>query len=189
MSWIKRLENLDNAVTNRLALSDKNGWRVRLARIISSSADSWYWMILLIGIWAFAEEPWRERAVLTAVTIVCLAILVLLIKWLIKRQRPEGEWGQVYRKLDPHSFPSGHAARVMAIAILAFHFELGWFILLFAFWAILVSWSRIALHLHYLIDVIVGWLVGAITTALVMLSFPWVAQLYHQVESIVRNRL
>ena len=48
-----------------------------------------------------------------------LAALVLVLKFLIRRRRPEGEWGGIYRQTDPHSFPSGHAARSVLIAVLA----------------------------------------------------------------------
>ncbi|MBK7450150.1 MAG: phosphatase PAP2 family protein [Anaerolineales bacterium] len=34
---------------------------------------------------------------------------------LFKRKRPEGEWGGIYRNTDPHSFPSGHAARAFSL--------------------------------------------------------------------------
>ena len=48
--------------------------------------------------------------------ILILAALVLAIKFLVRRQRPEGEWGAIYRNTDPHSFPSGHAARAVLLA-------------------------------------------------------------------------
>ena len=48
-----------------------------------------------------------------------LAVMVLLIKFRIRRQRPVGEWGRIYRNTDPHSFPSGHAARAFLIATIA----------------------------------------------------------------------
>ncbi len=46
-----------------------------------------------------------------------LAVIVLAIKFSIRRRRPEGEWGAMYRKTDPHSFPSGHATLVFGAAV------------------------------------------------------------------------
>ena len=51
--------------------------------------------------------------------ILGLAGVVLAIKFLVRRERPQGEWGGIYRNTDPHSFPSGHAARAFLIAVVA----------------------------------------------------------------------
>ena len=122
-NWIGKLLRFDGVITQHLVLSESAEFRKALAKFISLSCDSWYWLVGLLAIWFFGREPWRERAMLTAVTIVLLVILVLGIKLLVRRRRPDGEWGQVYRALDPHSFPSGHAARALAIALLGVYFE------------------------------------------------------------------
>jgi membrane-associated phospholipid phosphatase len=56
---------------------------------------------------------------LFAVGLVIMAAAVILLKFSIRRPRPEGEWGQIYRITDPHSFPSGHAARSATLAVMA----------------------------------------------------------------------
>lgn len=92
-----------------------------------------------------------------------LAITILLVKFLFRRPRPEGDWGQVYRVNDPpHSFPSGHAARAAAIVVVVARFLPWWVVLIVAVWAILVGYSRVALKVHYLSDVLFGFLFGAI---------------------------
>ncbi len=71
--------------------------------------------------------------------------------------------GQVYRVNDPpHSFPSGHAARAAAIVVVVARFLPWWVVLIVAVWAILVGYSRVALKVHYLSDVLFGFLFGAI---------------------------
>lgn len=183
--WIEKLLRADDAITKRLVLPENQKLGYTLAKLISMSCDSWYWLVGLLAIWIFGREPWRESALLTALAIVLLIVLVLGIKYLVKRQRPEGDWGQIYRMLDPHSFPSGHAARAILIALLGFYFRLGWVAVLLVVWALLVGWSRIALRLHYLIDVVSGWVIGAITTVIAILLFPGVLTLYHQVLVIL----
>ncbi|MGB2895278.1 MAG: phosphatase PAP2 family protein, partial [Anaerolineales bacterium] len=89
-----------------------------------------------------------------------LAVLVMTIKFTIRRSRPEGDWGAVYRKTDPHSFPSGHAARAATIAILALLWcpiAIG---LALSLWALLVSLARIAMGVHYPSDILAGVLLG-----------------------------
>jgi undecaprenyl-diphosphatase len=178
--WTEKLLRAEDVITKRMVLPESHKPGIAWAKLISLSCDSWYWLVGLLAIWILEREPWRERAMLTGVAIVLLAVLVLGIKYLVKRQRPEGDWGQVYRALDPHSFPSGHAARAVCIALLGVYFGLGWLAVALIVWAVLVGWSRIALRLHYLVDVLAGWVVGAITTAFAILIFPWVLRLYYQ---------
>ncbi|MGI6251662.1 MAG: phosphatase PAP2 family protein [Anaerolineaceae bacterium] len=151
--------------------------------IISHSCDSWYWLIGLFLLWALGDAVWKERAVLWAVGLVILAAFVLLIKFLVRRPRPEGEWGQIYRDTDPHSFPSGHAARAALIAVLIVKLTGGWLAIVVIMWAILVGWSRIALKLHYLSDVLIGWLIGVVSGLLASQYYPWFSQ---QLEFILK---
>jgi undecaprenyl-diphosphatase len=84
----------------------------------------------------------------------------MLVKFSVRRRRPEGEWGAIYRKTDPHSFPSGHAARAAMLAMLAAGLGPSWFSLLLALWAPLVILARVAMGVHYLSDVLAGALFG-----------------------------
>jgi undecaprenyl-diphosphatase len=91
-----------------------------------------------------------------------LAIVVLGVKLLIRRRRPEGEWGAIYRSTDPHSFPSGHAARAFLLAVLAVAWGSAVLAGILIVWAPLVALSRVAMGLHYLSDVVGGALLGLI---------------------------
>ena len=95
-------------------------------------------------------------------SIIALAVIVLAIKFTIRRRRPEGEWGAIYRTTDPHSFPSGHAARVVLITILAIGLGPGWLAMVLCIWAPLVALARVAMGLHYLSDIIAGAGLGAV---------------------------
>ena len=61
---------------------------------------------------------------------------------------------------DPHSFPSGHAARCILIMVLSFGFTPTWLAMIISIWAILVSVARVGLGVHYLSDVIAGMILG-----------------------------
>ena len=101
---------------------------------------------------------------------------MLGIKFLLRRPRPEGDWGSIYRVTDPHSFPSGHAARAMTIAFLALQFQNPvWFFGL-VLWAVLVGFSRVALRLHYFSDILVGWLIGALSGFVALKFLPVLLQ-------------
>jgi undecaprenyl-diphosphatase len=86
--------------------------------------------------------------------------VVLVLKLLIRRRRPPGEWGAIYRNTDPHSFPSGHAARAAMLAVLLCAWGPTWAAPVAIAWAPLVSLARVALGVHYLSDVIAGGVLG-----------------------------
>jgi len=100
--------------------------------------------------------------------ILLSAVVVLLIKFSVRRQRPEGEWGQIYRRTDPHSFPSGHAARALMLALVALGLGPAWFGWLLLAWAPLVGLARVATGLHYVSDVLAGWALGLLMGAVTL---------------------
>ncbi|HBF40623.1 MAG TPA: hypothetical protein DDW19_02235, partial [Anaerolineaceae bacterium] len=110
--------------------------------------------------------------------IIILAVLVLAVKFRIGRKRPEGNWGAIYRNTDPHSFPSGHAARTAMLAFLAFALTPGWLGWVLAGWCLLVCLARVSLRVHYLSDVIAGILVGILAGWLVTLLQPFMVSFF-----------
>lgn len=162
----------DAELSQKLLVAQDKRFLRSFLEAISHSCDSWYWLIGLVVIWAATKGTPRQMAIFTAFGLVLLAVIVLAAKFLIKRPRPEGEFGQIYRITDPHSFPSGHAARAMAIAFMFSTLGNPWLTLLVFVWVFLVGYSRVALALHYVSDVIVGWLIGLVSGWLAMLLFP-----------------
>jgi undecaprenyl-diphosphatase len=169
---VKEFLSKDAELSQKLLIAEDRRFIRSFLEAISHSCDSWYWLIGLVVIWAATEETPRQMAIFTAFGLVLLAIVVLAAKFLIKRPRPEGEFGQIYRVTDPHSFPSGHAARAMAIAFIFSTIGNPWLTIVVFVWAILVGYSRVALALHYVSDVVVGWLIGLVSGWLAMLLFP-----------------
>jgi membrane-associated phospholipid phosphatase len=157
-SWIET----DARISTQLRVAEKPGLRRRLAILFGHSGDSWFWLVgLLLLFWRGSQE-WREVAAAMMVGILVTAGVVLLIKFTVRRQRPEGEWGQLYRRTDPHSFPSGHAARAVMLAVVGFALAPIWFGALLLIWAPLVGLARVATGLHFVSDVVVGWILGIV---------------------------
>lgn len=108
------------------------------------------------------------------------------IKHAVPRLRPEhsvvgtyyrdtGQWRRVpegYRvdRERDTSFPSAHAANSMALAVLAVLF---WPKTRRIMWAlpVMVGWSRVYLGKHYPLDVVAGWIFGALVGWLVWLAW------------------
>ena len=103
-----------------------------------------------------------------AIAVVLQALVIFAVKQAIRRERPRGEWGGIYRSIDPHSFPSGHATRAVLLAVVAVGLGPAWFGLLLAIWAPLVCVARVATGVHFLSDVVVGAVIGALMGLLVL---------------------
>ena len=163
----------DEKITARLRLTNPRSRLKPFAVFLAHSGDSWFILLALFILWLVAEGPWRNMAALMAAGAVALALVVLVIKFTIKRRRPEGKWGAIYRNTDPHSFPSGHAARTAMLAVIALGIGPLWFGLLLLIWAPLVSLARVWMGVHYLSDVIVGILLGVLAGIVVLQLAPW----------------
>ncbi len=148
----------------------------RLARAalagIAHSGDSLLLVPLLGLLW------WREGFAAGSVALplagayLLSVVLTTLLKYAVRRRRPKGDWGAVYRRTDPHSFPSGHASRTVAMTVVVLARGLPGPGLLLAGWSLLVGFSRVALGVHYLLDVAAGYLLGLAIGAAVALWLP-----------------
>jgi undecaprenyl-diphosphatase len=151
---------LDHRWTQSLRLRDEHRLGRLAAAVLAHSGDSWFWGAGLVLLFWRGQPPQKVWALYLLVAISGLAAAVLLIKFLIRRRRPEGEWGNLYRRTDPHSFPSGHAARAFLIAALVSAWGPSWLAPWLLAWAPLVALARVAMGLHYLSDVVGGALLG-----------------------------
>ena len=174
MMNFQELLEIDAKYSQRARIpEDKTGLK-RAAAFLAHSGDSWFWGAGLIILWFVGPKPWRAQIGLLFLGIIITALSVFVIKFLVKRPRPEGEWGQLYRKSDPHSFPSGHAARAAMLTVVMLLSGTWWIGLIMLVWAILVDYSRIGLGVHYLSDILGGTLIGVLTGVLAV----WVYSFY-----------
>jgi undecaprenyl-diphosphatase len=180
-SALDRLLSWDEKISARLALPEDSSIRKNVALLIGHTCDSWFWLAGLLAVWLFGPAEWRWRSFFIALVVAALAAAVLAIKYLIRRPRPEGDWGYIYRVADPHSFPSGHAARAAALALLLYPSLPAWAWPLLLGWALLVGFSRLAVKVHYFSDVLVGWLIGLLTGLAALSVEPWVSRLFPEV--------
>lgn len=173
---LNQLLELDARISAQMRLPLKKGPLRAVAIFFAHSGDSWFLMAGLAIIWLFSQGSARLLSAKFAFAIVVQAILVLAIKFTIRRSRPEGDWGGIYRSTDPHSFPSGHAARAAMLAFIAIFIFSPLVGSLLAIWAILVGIARVSLGVHYLVDVIGGWLIGIVIAVFTLTIFPVLSQ-------------
>ena len=153
---------LDARLSKQMRVAEKPGALRSLAAFFAHSGDSWFWAAALMLGWLVSNSFWRKWEVVEFVGISLLAPLVLSIKFTIRRRRPEGEWGGIYRNTDPHSFPSGHAARAFLITVIATALAPAWLAAFLWAWAPLVALARVAMGVHYVSDVIAGAIFGVV---------------------------
>lgn len=165
---LKSILDRDARVSAKLRVAEKPGTLRTIAIILAHSGDSWFWAIGLIALWASGDSFWKKWAVMQFLGICVLAVLVLIVKFLVRRERPEGDWGDIYRNTDPHSFPSGHSARAFSIATIAMAMGPPWLGIFLLIWAPLVALSRVAMGVHYFSDVLAGALLGILAALIGM---------------------
>jgi undecaprenyl-diphosphatase len=156
--WLER----DRSLSAWLCVAERPGlWR-RLAILATHSGDAMYPLLGWGLMFALGSPEWRYRALALAGVDLVTLLVTQALKLIYRRPRPEGRWGIIYRRLDPHSFPSGHAARGGALGLAALLVGPGWFGLPLLVWGALVALSRVMMGVHYLSDVVAGFAVGAL---------------------------
>lgn len=182
-SPLSRLRALDLRATERLRrLAARRAGRAALS-LIAHSGDSLLLIPLLALLW-WAERFSREALAVPliagyAASVVCTT----LVKYAVRRRRPEGEWGALYRRTDPHSFPSGHAARAVTLTLVVLARQLLAAGVVLAVWSLAVGLARVALGVHFVLDVLAGCLLGLAVGSAVWIwmahglpglpAFPW----------------
>ena len=144
-----------------------------------TDAKTWLPVVLLLWLLMIVGRGQRLR-VLALALLVAVGFTDLfcarVIKPAVGRTRPcslQQTAGFSCRLLLPQktsrSFPSNHAANTAAFAVVTMMicgFKAG---LPLAFLAFLIGWSRVYVGVHFPLDVLCGWLVGAIFAWLVSL--------------------
>jgi membrane-associated phospholipid phosphatase len=170
---LDRLRDLDRRATTRLRVIPARGIGRMALVLFAHSGDS---VILIPGL---ALLWWADRfsrqaiAVPLAVGYVLSVLLTALVKYTVRRRRPEGEWGALYRKTDPHSFPSGHASRTITLSVVVLARDAVLAGILLLAWSLAVGFARVALGVHFLLDVLAGYLLGL---AVGLALWPWIAR-------------
>jgi undecaprenyl-diphosphatase len=160
--WIRRLLELDARWSAKMNLSQRSGGVINLLRFLAHSGDSWFMIPVMGLVWLAGNGFWKWRMVEMFLAMCATALVAVGLKRLIGRRRPEGDWGLIYRSTDPHSFPSGHAARLVMLAVFSLGFGPAWFCALLFLWAPLVAFSRVAMGVHYLSDMVGGAVLGMV---------------------------
>jgi undecaprenyl-diphosphatase len=165
----QRFQNLDDRIAALSQTVSQFSFLRVPAILLAHSGDSWFWLIGLGVLWWQGSDYWKRLALIMIAGIAVTAVVVMAIKFTVRRSRPQGEWGRVYRSTDPHSFPSGHAARSAMLAVVGLGLGPLWLGIILLVWAPMVGLARIIMGVHYPSDVIAGLVMGAIMGVLILI--------------------
>lgn len=161
---LSRLGAHDRALMLRCAISPSAGRGSRAGWTFVTHVGGTGPSILAAALPSLGCCALRRASILTTVTLVVSHLLVQLMKRTIGRGRPSATAGSaaIVREPDRFSFPSGHSAAGMSIAVgygLVFPAWAGPLLVL----ALVIGFSRVRLGVHYPSDVLVGQLLAIVT--------------------------
>ncbi len=157
---LQRLSHWDKRTTKKIvAFSSK---RIKFVEFLALSGNAQPWIMASILFFIFELFMSRSENLLQIIMIGINAMFSGLIKISIKRTRPRNDIsGKFLTPFDEYSFPSGHTGRAMCFGMMMtlFYPKIGWFFLL---WGLGVGFARIALEIHYLVDIFGGIILGSL---------------------------
>ncbi len=156
MSLMERVSAFDHWLTAPLTLPERCRVARGVAIVVAHSGDAAVWAGLVVAAWFFGDAAWKGRALITAAGLVVTELIVVGIKFVLRRPRPPGTSGMIYRRVDPYSFPSGHAARAAMLIVLAATLGPAAMLAAVASWGPVMVLCRVAMRIHYVLDVVVG---------------------------------
>ncbi len=139
--------------------------------LITFLASFLIWIMFggLLILWIFDGKVKREQALHAFAAVLLAWVIAQMLKNLLPTTRPFLLNGGSPLTLTVHtdnSFPSGHSAVAFSLAITIWlhNKKLGFFYLAAAF---LVGIGRVFANVHYLLDIVVGGLLGSLVAVIV----------------------
>lgn len=168
---MQRLTTLDRSISARLAIPREARSLRLLALIAAHSGDSPLWLSGAAVALVWGDATWRVFGWRVLIGSLAVGSITTALKWLFRRQRPPGKGPGFYSRFDRHAFPSGHAGRSACLVVLLAPFLPPWGIAPLALWAGLVGLARVALQVHFVSDILGGWMVGLLFGVSLLLAF------------------
>lgn len=164
------LKKIDIKILNFINTHLKNNFLDKMMPFITVFGDMGFiWIVLAVVL--MTKQKYREMGVVIILTLMFTTIIgECIIKNLVKRKRPFTnnikENALLIRKPITYSFPSGHTASSFAVAgvFIAYESSLSIYITILA---VLITFSRLYLNVHYPSDVLFGGILGMLCSFII----------------------
>ncbi len=119
-------------------------------------------VVIIISIWLYLRK--KSMQDLALLLFMAGNALTLMIKALVQRPRPAASLVHVLAHETSTGFPSGHALAAVLTAGAAWfilrRYHSPWLGLVLVFYVLAVGWSRVYLGVHWVSDVLAGYIFG-----------------------------
>lgn len=144
--------------------------------IITQTGNGWILVPLMALIFYRIQGVWlSHRFIVIAATVFIGGSLAAIIKSIIGRKRPLSAFRDdiqdgkvlvhtVLERARKRSFPSGHSQTAFGVLVAVTWYWAGWYTPLLLVWALVVSFSRIYLGIHFPLDVAAGAVLGIVVS-------------------------
>ncbi len=176
------IAGIDRPAARWLA-SHRDLWLTATLRVVTVGGDPLF--LTAVALTTSVLAGWRCRSWRPVVLALAggggMALVLFTAKTLVGRQRPPLPFAAI--AADGYSFPSGHATGTAAIMLrsawmMTRWLVTGWVARVFV-WAtaigsaLVIGYSRVYLGVHYVSDVLAGWLLGIAWAGIVILVGSW----------------
>jgi presqualene diphosphate phosphatase len=151
-----------------------------LLEALELSGHGLFWIpaVLLVTLWPNINWKIRICALNLVVSFILDLLLVGACKMAVRRPRPSYPERQYNATIiaDKYSFPSGHASRCILIAAMLCTFRPlcnVYVVVAMVVWAVVTTMSRVLLGRHYVLDVVIGGLLGVLIAGLMTQVSPY----------------
>ena len=165
--WLGRLLEWDTDLSARLEVPQ--GPMRFVALVVAHSGDSPLWIAGAVIAILWGGEAGQVFGTRALIATVAAGLVASALKQVFRRSRPAESFGALYSELlDRHAFPSAHAARAGCVVVALAPRLPVWAGGLLAVWAGAVCLARVALQVHYVLDVCVGLILGVAIGAVLL---------------------
>jgi undecaprenyl-diphosphatase len=131
-------------------------------KYIGKSGSQIFFPLILIFFY-FGLSATLAEIISLLILIILVTGIMMMVKPLIRRKRPDVDTYNVRHYFDRYSMPSGHSTRFGFIVLFAISLYSEIFLLIILLiWSLFVIFSRVVVGNHYLLDILIGYIFGLI---------------------------